>query len=367
MKASLRPSAVEISERVSELKQSSGYMEAMLQAAQCSQDPQMQISSQNHPIDTDMDRQLVGQINEMQKAIALKDRAIETKERELQLIHQQLQEARIEKASKDEVLEANGRARQQIEEHLHASEQLVSELLQSVQQKDKAILDLEQIVSVQDKNIKQLEQGDTEALFTTLESAPKDISRMMWQERNSAPEAMCVGAAVVLGNTAFFAPAKSHTVYSYQSIEGLEKWTKLPDNPNGNVSLAVISGVVTSIGGCDAFGPSKYLFSLKWEDNSWQWSEKLPPMPTSHDNVASIATESFLVVAGGEDGESAGKAVDVVEVMNVDTKLWTTVSPLPLKLRSLSAAVFGNKIYLAGGIEGYILPTIKISLHLLTT
>ena len=41
--------------------------------------------------------------------------------------------------------------------------------------------------------------------------------------------------------------------------------------------------------------------------------------------------------------------LDTVEVMNTDTKVWTKVASLPEKCNSLTAAILGDRLYLAGG------------------
>ena len=88
---------------------------------------------------------------------------------------------------------------------------------------------------------------------TTVAAAQKDISKMRWRERKSAPEEMTRGAAVVHGNTTYFSPSVSfvvngtpalQTVYSYQNILGKEQWSRLPDNPNRWFGLAVIDGLL---------------------------------------------------------------------------------------------------------------------------
>ena len=54
---------------------------------------------------------------------------------------------------------------------------------------------------------------------------------------------------VVHENTAYFRSWGSHKVYSYQIIGEEEQWSQLPDNDNWNCGLAVIDGLVTSVGG----------------------------------------------------------------------------------------------------------------------
>ena len=187
---------------------------------------------------------------------------------------------------------------------------------------------------------------------TTVAAAQKDISKMRWRERKSAPEEMTRGAAVVHGNTTYFSPSVSfvvngtpalQTVYSYQNILGKEQWSRLPDNPNRWFGLAVIDGLLTSVGG---YGLTNTLVSLTGEGERKQWSQIYPPMPTPRSSAACVTTEQALVVAGGV---GAGGHLDTVEVMNTDTKVWTKVASLPEKCSSLTATVFGDRLYLAGG------------------
>ena len=163
------------------------------------------------------------------------------------------------------------------------------------------------------------------------------------------------------GNTAYFRPANSYKVYSYQIIGEEEKWSQLPDNDSENCGLAVIDGLVTSVGGYNN-GYTNTLLSLTGEGERKKWSEIFPPMPTPCRNPASITTEQALVVAGGY---GHGGYLDTVEVMNTNTKQWTTVSPFPQKLSSLSGSVCGDTLYLYSRRIYRIQFTIKICLHLL--
>ena len=262
---------------------------------------------------------------------------------------------------------ALARREQVSERELQQTQQLVSEFQESLQQKDKTITELQRTISEHDRKTQQLEQGDTasrdtppqqepvETRQTTVAAAQKDISNMRWREEKNAPERMTRGAAVVHGNTAYFRPGSSHKVYSYQNIIGKEQWSQLPDNPNLWFRLAVIDGLLTSVGGK---GPTtntlfslttNTLLSLTGEGERKRWSQIFPPMPTPRSDAACVTTEQALVVAGGV---GAGGYLDTVEVMNTDTKVWTEVASLPEKCGSLTATVFGDRLYLAGGVTG---------------
>ena len=329
-----RPSAVQLSERLSELKQSSQYRESMHQTQNSSDIQQLQQQLQDQRILTEAKT----------REVQAKDRQLQDNQHTIQGKDQQLQENQC-------AMEMKERELQQTRGQLRASGQLVSEFQQSLQQKDKTITDLQQTISAPERKIQQLEQQDTASRHqpqqqpvttphTTVAAAQKDISKMTWRKGKNAPEKMRRGAAVVHGNTAYFTPACSTKVYSYQNIHGQEQWSRLPDNPNWSFGLAVIDGLLTSVGGV-----TNTLLSLTEEGERKQWSEIFPPMPTPRMTATCVTTEQALVVAGGYDGSH----LTTVEVMNISTKQWTTVSPLPQKRFLLSGTVCGDTLYLAGG------------------
>ena len=270
-----------------------------------------------------------------------------------------IQDEDTELLGKGEQLQAKEREHQEIQQTLqHAiasrgeAEQLVSEFQQSPQQKDKTIADLQRTISEQGRKIQQLEQQDTASRpdlplqqsaatpQTTKPAAQKDISKMKWRKGKNSPVAMdrLNGAAMVYGTTAFF--SHSHIVYSYQNIQGLEEWSQLPDNPCRDFGLAVIDGLLTSVGGCILHPPTNTLLSLTGEGERKQWSEIFPPMPTPRSSAPCVSTEPALIVAGGDEG--------IVEVMNINTKQWMAVTPLLHAPLTLSATSVGDRLYITG-------------------
>ena len=348
-----RPSAVQLSERLSELKQSSQYRESMHQPQSSSDIQQLQQQLQGQRILTEAKTR---EVQEHQTRTTELESVVEDKNRQLQGKDQQLQE-------NQRTIETKERELQQTRGQLRASEQLVSEFQQSLQQKDKTITDLRQTISAHERKIQPLEQQDTASRHqpqqqpvttphTTVAAAQKDISKMTWRKGKNAPEKMYRGAAVVHGNTAYFTPADSTKFYAYQNIHGQEQWSQLPDSPNKYFGLAVIDGNLTSVGGFRN-GVTNTLLSLTGEGERKQWSEIFPPMPTPRQSAASVTTEQALVVAGGYDGS----CLATVEVMNISTKQWTTVSPLPQKQYELSGIVCGDTLYLAGGWRDSVTPS----------
>ena len=354
-----RPSALQLSERLSELKQAPQYTESMHQAQNNSEIQQLEQQLRDQIILTEAKTR---EASEHQARSTQLQRMVEAKDRQLQGNQQTIDENQHTIATKQHATETKERQLQQTQQQLRDSQQLVEQFQQSLQHKDKTISDLQQTIShhEREREIQQLKQQDIASSIqpqqlpvtaektqtaTAVSVAQKDISKMTWREGKKAPERMERGAAVVDGNTAYFRSDSSSTLYTYQNIVRNEQWSRLSGNPNKAFSLAVIHGLLTSVGGKDSRGPTNTLLSLTGEGERKQWSEVFPPMPTARYHTACITTEKALVVAGGYAGDN----LVTVEVMDINTKQWTTVCPLPQKLWSLSGVVCGESLYLAGG------------------
>ena len=344
---SLRPSAHQLSESLSELKQVPV--------------PKPRRASEHLARITELERMVEAKDRQLQE----KQQIVEAKDRHIQEKQQTIEENQRTIATKQHAIETKERQLQQTQQQLRDSQQLVEQFQQNLRHKDKIISDLQQTISHREREskIQQLkQQGIARSIqsqqlpgkaqkaqtATAVSVAQKNISKMTWREGKKAPEGMARGAAVVDGNTAYIRPGGSSRVYSYQNILGNEQWSRLPDNPNGSFSLVVIDGLLTSVGGWNSRDSTNTLLSLTGEGERKQWSEVFPPMSTPRDNTACITTEKALVVAGGY----AGDDMDTVEVMDINTKQWITVCPLPQPLWSLSVVVCGDSLYLAGGIAG---------------
>ena len=322
-----RPSALQLIERLFELKTSCQYTKSMHDAQESSRVRQLLLQEQRTQL-TELEKIA----NEKDTQILEQQQIIQHNRRQLMEKDRQLQRAL---ATKDHVLERKERELQQ-------TQRLVSEFQDGLQQKDKTITELQQTVAEHKRKIQQLEQQDTAA---SIDHQPY-IGRMKWRDEKNAPEAMLRGAAVGHRNTAYFRPASSNRVYSYK--EG--KWCRLMNNPTTDFGLTVIGGFITSVGGRTEY-PTNVLISLKKEAEWRFWSEIFPPMPTPRANPACVTTEQTLIVAGGDGDDDEYK--NTVEAFNATTSKWSTVSPLPEYLSSLSATLCGDKLYVAGGMHNH--------------
>ena len=179
--------------------------------------------------------------------------------------------------------------------------------------------------------------------------------KFSWKGTKKAPCEMYRGPdAVVSGYVAYFRPTGSRTVYAYDVIHS--KWNKLTECPNDKCSLVIIGDLLTTIGGVCEGRTTNQLLSLtqgrgEEGEGRWpgKWEENFPPMSTRRCRSGVLYVQRSLVVAGGViDGNIV---CNTVEVLNIDTHIWTTVACLPEALYRSSMAVCGNSIYLLGGFD----------------
>ena len=139
-------------------------------------------------------------------------------------------------------------------------------------------------------------------------------------------------------------------MYSYNSDS--EEWSTLPECHREYFTLTVVNGLVTAVGGeqstwhGDKF-TNTLLSLVASEGGRWKWVEHFPPMQTKRYLPVVVCSGKALVVAGGKGEEYI--RLTTVEVMNTNTRRWSTVSRLPEPLSDATATVCGDKIYLVGG------------------
>ena len=284
------------------------------------------------------------QIHDLEQRLTAKDQQIRELQAEAQERQRQLQEKDRTIATKERQLQEKGRiiaTRKSQLRQLKVNEQ-------DFQQKHlKTIQDLEQRLVEKDQQIRELQQQTydqpTAKLQVRGQSASKAPLHLHWRKCGSAPCRMRRSSSVVDGNMAYIHTYDSNDVLSYDSEK--QNWSSLPQIPHRYSSLAVVSGLLTTIGGSGLLGinATNQLFSLTGEG---KWVERFPPMPNKRYGTAAVCSGKSLVVAGGSGVDH--KLLHTVEVMNTDTLQWSTASSLPFVLRNASATICQDRIYLLG-------------------
>ena len=187
--------------------------------------------------------------------------------------------------------------------------------------------------------------GDNDGVTGT--EALSDGPNIAWKEERNAPEEMFRGSAVVQSDTVFISPHNSKKIYVCKMFQHGQTWSKLPDNAFFNPSLAIVNDILVSVGGQGLFDCTNSVHSLTRK--GLREKKVFPSMPTPRCDAVSAATEHFLIVVGGYDGR---RYLDVVEVMEISTERWGIACSLPRPFGEMSATVCGGVLYVGGGYNG---------------
>ena len=172
------------------------------------------------------------------------------------------------------------------------------------------------------------------------------------RDKKTAPCEMYRGSVTTDHQFAYFAPAGSNTVYSYQW--STEKWEQLPPCPYENSALVIIDGSLTAVGGekesfFDRTTYTKKLFTFRQR----QWVKEYPPVNTARSSPAVVSTSDgdYIIVIGG-DGDG-GRVTTRVELFNVSSRRWYELTDLPQALIVPSATICGHQLNVIGRDDGY--------------
>ena len=166
--------------------------------------------------------------------------------------------------------------------------------------------------------------------------------RLSWKRCCALPETVSTGSAVTSGNMLYFVSSDTSPckVYEYEMSENI--WCNEIQCPHSLVSLAVLSGLLTLIGG----GNSTLLSLVENPtDGTKQWSESFKPMLVKRYRPATASNGKHLIVAGGD------LRYGTVEVMTIDTQEWHDTSSLPKNDGNIgSATIIGDNTFVHGSI-----------------
>ena len=195
------------------------------------------------------------------------------------------------------------------QQEAHKLRQQLEEMADKIQVKDRIIKEVEAKLGHANHQLAMIEQvrakigrqfQDFDQQLGQIQKS--QVIRLKWSEGEKAPDKMFRWSnAVTHGSTLYIKFASSTVVYQYNT----NGWFRLPNCPYGLCSMAVVNGLLTTIGGChDSSILSNKLFSFEnnmtaSQSNAERWVEKFPPMPTKRDQATSLYIGLALIVAGG--------------------------------------------------------------------
>lgn len=145
------------------------------------------------------------------------------------------------------------------------------------------------------------------------------------------------GAAVAHKNTVYCMSRSSNTavifpIYRYMLDE--DEWQEHSHCPHDDPGLAIISDLLTAVGG--KAGSQKTNKLVSWKDG--KWVEEFPPMNTPRFEHAVVSDGRYVIAAGGKDEAS-------VELFTISSNTWATVTSLPQPFTMITATLCGPYLY----------------------
>lgn len=162
-----------------------------------------------------------------------------------------------------------------------------------------------------------------------------------------APAEMCRGSATAADGKCYFMSLDDTNIRVYDV--GKDDWLSVRPSLYKNASLAVIDGLLTTVGGHapeTSFKPTNLLQSL----SNRRWTEKFPPMTVDPaldvDNkkycMSVVQTGSLVIVIGGENNSGSQARVDILDTA---TSVWSGVHELPISITRGTATICGDELY----------------------
>ena len=255
-----------------------------------------------------------------------------SKEREKDCLREELRE-------KDQIITTRDRQQRDHEEMIAQFQRRIEELEQNSRPQPRA-------QSLSPSNIAratpptQPSRGHQPAQRPPSTSSGEGVIRLNWtQGRKASCKMVRSTDAVVDGSVTYFKLNGTEQVHAYNSTT--DTWSRLPDYRTEYTTLAIVNGLLTAVGGRVVGDYSNKLFSLTGDGRT----EAFPPMATKRQLVIAVTTGRALIVAGG----LYRGGLTTVEIMNTDTRQWSTAADLPQPMSSASATVCGDRIYMCEG------------------
>ena len=176
-----------------------------------------------------------------------------------------------------------------------------------------------------------------------------DIGKSEWRKIQDMPELIPFATAVVCCDYVFVFGGQSLFPIKYFSLETSE-WREMdiPGKSMRNTEVAVVGDKVFII---DAQTREKNnaIEVVNVKSMHWEKSGIFSPVPTPRTNhgVAVIGHRIFCI-----GGVYKGRSMSVVEVLDVDSGIWSTLPPMPTARSQMGITVLnGNQIWVIGGYD----------------
>ena len=133
--------------------------------------------------------------------------------------------------------------------------------------------------------------------------------------------------AVVIGSKVYFHAGHGNILYEFSNEQ---EWSTVPIPLPGVFSFVIVN-VENTLTAVEGKIPCSHCVNNLNRFVGGEWVEDLPPMPTKRQSPTAVYADNSLVVAGGLD-VTGMDSLNVVELLNVQSQQWSTVSSIPFDI-----------------------------------
>ena len=170
-----------------------------------------------------------------------------------------------------------------------------------------------------------------------------------WYPCNKSPSFLYGGTAMCINNKVYVSSVGLKNIFRFDPSTNV--WSDLIPAPVAGFALVEVQGFVTVVGGYTNEGFSNKVFSMMDIDGTYTWDTIFPQMKEPKINAGAIATENYLIVAGGEIEKSTSRIpTDSVELLHIQTSKWYSIDKLPYPVQQPSLSLLSGQLYMVGGI-----------------
>ena len=164
------------------------------------------------------------------------------------------------------------------------------------------------------------------------------------------PVSMISCQAVVIGDKVYvgggYSNSASCTVMVYNIHTGT--WGELPPYGSAYFGMAAVNNQLVLVGGSNVLSGRATNVLGVWDEGSQKWTHPFPEMSTPRWYSSVVSYQRWLVVAGGNNGNSYQRKV---ELLDTHLRQWYEGSPLPNKCSQMSSTINGNMWFLTNGFS----------------
>ena len=287
----------------------------------------------------DRELQLTTQLQDKDRQIQDKDRQIQDKVQQIQDKDRQI---RDRDQNQHEQLQSMQQENQQLRKMLEVKNQQITELQRGTPQRGQTPRRHAQDLQPQ---LQQLQLSEDQQTEVKKKPASKELT-LKWRKGPKAPAVMSRGTSTIIGETVYVNSFNRQDVYAFHC--NTTQWSTLPQCPYMRSTLTTINSMLTTVGGRDTTSRYKYVYTNKvFTHRDHKWVELYPPMPTERYGAAVLSTTTHVAVMGGS---KSFNRLAITEVMDIQTKQWSTASPLPYEILWATTTLCGEILYLMGGV-----------------